>query len=208
MDFPIGWVKENLDAVVQEELGHAREREAAVLLEAAWGIIANAGWDAGSGDVSGPKPPGWHEAAVRWRDEYFLFVQENPGSATEEEEMPTEEHSETRRATKEAYGPYRAVIDKWTDADSCRIRLDLGFNITMLLTCQCFGIKSSFKAGTPDGNEALEYANQVCPPEDQVRVFSHGRNKYEGRFLGDIITADGRNYGELMITAGYAEPFF
>lgn len=34
------------------------------MLESAWNIIANAGWD-GQG-----KSPGWQEAAVRWRDNY------------------------------------------------------------------------------------------------------------------------------------------
>jgi hypothetical protein len=37
------------------------------LLEMAWGIIANAGWDGMA------KTPGWQEAAVRWRDEYFAL---------------------------------------------------------------------------------------------------------------------------------------
>jgi hypothetical protein len=35
------------------------------LLEIAWNIIANAGWD----DCA--KSPGWQDAAVRWRDKYF-----------------------------------------------------------------------------------------------------------------------------------------
>ena len=43
------------------------------LLEAAWGLIANAGWDAGTGDVELPKTTGWHEAAVRWREDYFAL---------------------------------------------------------------------------------------------------------------------------------------
>lgn len=39
--------------------------EADELLESAWGIIANGGWD-------GMAPtPGWQDAAVRWRDKYF-----------------------------------------------------------------------------------------------------------------------------------------
>ena len=39
------------------------------LLETAWGIIANGGWD-------GMAPtPGWQEAAVRWRDRYHAVLQ-------------------------------------------------------------------------------------------------------------------------------------
>ena len=40
------------------------------LLAAAWGIIANAGWD----DCA--KSPGWQEAAVRWRDDYHAWLRD------------------------------------------------------------------------------------------------------------------------------------
>jgi hypothetical protein len=38
------------------------------LLESAWAIIANAGW---RGEE---KSPGWDDAAVRWRDDYFRWL--------------------------------------------------------------------------------------------------------------------------------------
>lgn len=44
------------------------------LLETAWGIIANAGWDAGTGQTTLDKTEGWHGAAIRWRDDYFRFT--------------------------------------------------------------------------------------------------------------------------------------
>lgn len=57
------------------DLRSAPNAEAHVdLLERAWGIIANAGWNAGTGDVSEPKSAGWHEAAVRWRDNYHGWL--------------------------------------------------------------------------------------------------------------------------------------
>ena len=57
------------------------------LLEAAWGLIANAGWDACSGDVSMAKSPGWHEAALRWRDGYHQYTRERAGSMEQEQEL-------------------------------------------------------------------------------------------------------------------------
>ena len=45
-----------------------------VLIETAWGLIANAGWDASSGNVELPKTPGWHEAAIRWREDYHHWL--------------------------------------------------------------------------------------------------------------------------------------
>ena len=38
------------------------------LLDTAWGVIANAGWDGMA------KTPGWQEAAVRWRDDYHRWL--------------------------------------------------------------------------------------------------------------------------------------
>ena len=42
------------------------ETTATQMLEAAWGIIANAG----NGDWT-TQTPEWQDAAARWRDEYF-----------------------------------------------------------------------------------------------------------------------------------------
>lgn len=50
--------------------------EAPNLLELAWGLIANAGWDAGTGQDDLAKSPGWHEAATRWRDRYHAWLGE------------------------------------------------------------------------------------------------------------------------------------
>ena len=62
--WPIVWVA--LEAAAPHLAAAERER-CADLLETAWGIIANAGWD----DCA--KTPGWQEAAERWRDGYHAF---------------------------------------------------------------------------------------------------------------------------------------
>ena len=53
------------------------------LLEAAWGVIANAGWD----DCA--KTTGWQEAAERWRDDYhrWLDLHLRPGGYQTWEEL-------------------------------------------------------------------------------------------------------------------------
>lgn len=50
---------------------HATQEE---LLYDAWNLIANAGWDAHRGLVNLEKSPGWHEAALRWRDGYHAHL--------------------------------------------------------------------------------------------------------------------------------------
>ena len=44
------------------------------LLDRAWNLIANAGWDAATGAVDGEKAPGWHDAAIAWRDGYHRLL--------------------------------------------------------------------------------------------------------------------------------------
>lgn len=46
------------------------------LLHQAWGLIANAGWNATTGQVDLDKTNGWHEAALRWRDDYHQHLAE------------------------------------------------------------------------------------------------------------------------------------
>jgi hypothetical protein len=49
------------------------------LLGSAWGLIANAGWNAATGDVDLAKTEGWHAAAIDWRDEYHAHMAELTG---------------------------------------------------------------------------------------------------------------------------------
>lgn len=56
------------------------DEKTANLLYEAWGLIANAGWDAHRGIVDLEKSPGWHEAALRWRDAYHETLDETLGA--------------------------------------------------------------------------------------------------------------------------------
>lgn len=57
------------------------------LLNEAWGLIANAGWDAHRGQVDLDKSPGWHEAAIRWRDRYHALLATGDRSQNETEHL-------------------------------------------------------------------------------------------------------------------------
>jgi hypothetical protein len=88
------------------------------LLESAWGVIANAGWDESA------KSPGWQEAAVRWRDDYhrWLDLHLRPGGYQTWEELATgvtrerdalfAEVSELRRAAGDfkALAPEASIV--------------------------------------------------------------------------------------------------
>jgi hypothetical protein len=86
------------------------------LLESAWGVIANAGWD----DCA--KTTGWQEAAERWRDDYhrWLDLHLRPGGyqtweelavgITRERDALVAEVAELRRALRDAAADAEPVI--------------------------------------------------------------------------------------------------
>jgi hypothetical protein len=53
------------------------------LLEDAWSLVCNAGWDASSGRVDLEKTEGWHEAALRLRERYHAALRGRYGSSDE-----------------------------------------------------------------------------------------------------------------------------
>lgn len=74
VDFLTNLYQELLDSLIYVRGAISREKELVDLLETAWGIIANSGWDAGTGDVSIERSPDWHLAALRFREEYFALL--------------------------------------------------------------------------------------------------------------------------------------
>jgi endonuclease YncB( thermonuclease family) len=114
------------------------------------------------------------------------------------------------------FGPYPAVVTDWHDADTCHVNLDLGFSVFLyghdldgkpVLSLRAWGINAP-EIATPEGKDALAYAEQLCPPGTHVTIVSHGYDKYGGRFLGTIALPDGRDFGSAMVAAGFARPYF
>ena len=56
------------DYEVELHAERVRAETAAELLELAWGVSANAGWD------DQAKTQGWQDAAIRWRDKYHAWL--------------------------------------------------------------------------------------------------------------------------------------
>jgi endonuclease YncB( thermonuclease family) len=77
----------------------------------------------------------------------------------------------------------------------------------MLLSCRIYGINAPELTNRPAGQEATAYARELCPDGTQVKVLSHGYDKYGGRFDGEITLPDGRDFAALMVEAGQAVPY-
>jgi len=105
------------------------------------------------------------------------------------------------------YGPYPATVVDWHDGDTCHLDVDLGFGLVLGLSCRCYGINAP-ELHDAGGREATDYARSLAPAGTTVRVLSHGWDKYGGRFLGEITLPSAAPFGDAMIAAGHARPYF
>lgn len=101
------------------------------------------------------------------------------------------------------FGPYPAVVASWHDGDTAHVDLDLGFGLTLAMSCRIYGINAP-ELATPEGKASLVMAQRLCPAGTKVTIVSHGWDKYGGRFDGAVTLPGGTDFSAEMIAAGAA----
>lgn len=104
------------------------------------------------------------------------------------------------------YGPYPAVVADVHDGDTMKLDIDMGFGLTMHLSCRIFGINAP-ELSTGAGQRALAYTLTIVHVGDVVHVTSHGWDKYAGRFDGSVTLPDGSDFAQRMLDSGNAVPY-
>ncbi|WP_431881803.1 thermonuclease family protein [Micromonospora chalcea] len=97
-----------------------------------------------------------------------------------------------------------ATIVRVVDADTVELLLDLGWRVQMRANARIFGVDAP-ELSTPAGRAARDWAVQKLPVGTEVLFTSMSLDKY-GRPLG-ILWLDGRDYGQVLVEAGHAEPY-
>ena len=94
--------------------------------------------------------------------------------------------------------------------------LNLGFGIHLPgqtwagkteLSCRVYGINAP-ELNTPEGKDALAYAQTLLAPGDICQLVSHSWDKYGGRYDGIITLPDGRDFADEMLKAGHAKEYY
>lgn len=110
---------------------------------------------------------------------------------------------------------YGRVLD-WHDGDTCHADLDLGLGIVLAafdlsgaatLSLRMYGMNAP-ELSTAAGKAAQVAAVGICPPGTNVKVTSHGWDKYGGRIDATLTLPDGSDFATRMIAAGQAVPYF
>jgi endonuclease YncB( thermonuclease family) len=103
------------------------------------------------------------------------------------------------------YGPYSGVVDLVHDGDTVNIKLDVGFDLTVYARVRVYGINAP-ELATQEGKDARDFARTLLPVGANVKVVSHGWDKYGGRIDGDInFGADfTRSFAIEMMASGHA----
>jgi micrococcal nuclease len=103
------------------------------------------------------------------------------------------------------------TVERVIDGDTIVCRLDLGWRVAKFLEpIRIIGINAP-EMSTPEGKTAKAYADTLLPVGTLVTVVSirllGGFDKY-GRTLAALTLPDGTDFGERMVTAGQAVPYF
>lgn len=102
---------------------------------------------------------------------------------------------------------YKAKIERWLDADTVDVSIDLGFDVWTKQRVRILGIDAAEK-NTDLGKEALRFVNDQIPPGCIVKLQSHKdtREKF-GRYLAHIIYESSNAslfLDKILIDRGYA----
>lgn len=99
---------------------------------------------------------------------------------------------------------YDATVVSVHDGDTATLDCDLGFYVTVRMSCRLSGINAR-ELSSPGGPEARDHLAALIPPGTPVTVASVAVDKFGGRFDG-IITIDGAqgSVNDRMVADGYA----
>jgi endonuclease YncB( thermonuclease family) len=97
---------------------------------------------------------------------------------------------------------YRATVDRWIDADTVDLRVDLGFSVYHKLRFRLARINAP-ERGQEGHAPALDVAIRIAPVGAAVFVESYRGDKY-GRWVGEVTSMQGVNVSSVMLTEGVA----
>jgi endonuclease YncB( thermonuclease family) len=101
---------------------------------------------------------------------------------------------------------YRAQVLDVHDADTYKLRVDLGFRCAVTIQCRLRGVNAP-ELSTPEGKEARNFVLTLINGwyvQTPVLVESYKDQQSFARWVCDVWLEDGRSLADVLVEAGYA----
>lgn len=112
---------------------------------------------------------------------------------------------------------YPATVVRVLDGDTVRVEVKswpapfnpIDVRIKGIDTPEHSAAQAQTACEVPLGNAAAGFARSIAKPGDKVKlIYTIGdQDKYGGRILAGVKLADGRDWGQTLISAGFARPY-
>jgi endonuclease YncB( thermonuclease family) len=100
-----------------------------------------------------------------------------------------------------------ATIVRVIDGDTVVVDVDLGFYVTVRMSCRLSGINAN-ELNEPGGQEAKSFLFALLASANSVKVMSIHADKFAGRFDAIMVASypngDAININDMMANSGYA----
>jgi len=101
---------------------------------------------------------------------------------------------------------YKAVVERVVDADTVRLRVDLGYDTWHVGSFRLLGIAAR-ELGQPGGHEARQRL-EILTLGHVVTIRSVKADKYGGRYLAHVTLPDGAvDVAAVLVAEGWAVPW-
>lgn len=100
---------------------------------------------------------------------------------------------------------YRATVDRWVDADTVDLLVDLGFHVAARLRVRLARVDAP-ERDEPAHAAALTMVTGLAPVGAELLLASSKGDRY-GRWIGEIETAAGENISSELLRLGLARVY-
>lgn len=104
-----------------------------------------------------------------------------------------------------SYGPYRAIVEKYRDADTVELLVEGPFHSRVSAPVRIAGIDAP-ELRTAEGEAALRFAAELMPVGSYCLLDTRFRQSFD-RWIGSITLPSGQDYGTALMEAGRATAY-
>lgn len=108
---------------------------------------------------------------------------------------------------------YRAMVLRWVDGDTLDVRVDLGFEVSIVQRIRLYGVNTpEMNSANPSdrtlARSALAMAEALAPPGSLVQLQSHKSQDKYGRYLATVASDDGEDIAKTLVGSGRGTEYF